>query len=81
MVIPRSVTHIAAFAGCDQLTIYGYRGSYAETYANDNDIPFVALDAYNLLSVEAEPADIPIGDSFTVSVNVEDMSTMCRVTR
>jgi hypothetical protein len=73
MVIPRSVSHIAGFAGCDQLTIHGYSGSYAETFANDNDIPFVALDAYNMLSVEAEPADIPIGDSFTVSVNVENI--------
>ena len=73
MVIPRSVTHIAGFAGCDQLTIHGYRDSYAETYANDNGIPFVALDAYNLLSVEAEPADIPIGESFTVAVNIENV--------
>jgi hypothetical protein len=73
MVIPRSVTYIAGFAGCDQLIIYGYRGSYAETFANEKSIPFVALDAYNLLSVVAEPAAIPIGDRFTVSVNIENI--------
>ena len=46
-VIPRSVTRIgeAAFSGCrSDFTIYGYSGSYAETYANSNNIPFVVLD-------------------------------------
>lgn len=30
-------------------------------------------EGYNLLSVEAEPAAIPIGDRFTVSVNIENI--------
>ncbi len=33
-----------AFYRCSDLTIYGYIGSTAETYANENSIPFVALD-------------------------------------
>ena len=33
----------AAFDGCDTLTIYGYSGSTAEVYANENNIPFAAL--------------------------------------
>ena len=47
VTIPESVTSIAnnAFAQSTNLTIYGYTGSYAETYAKDNSIPFVALDA------------------------------------
>jgi uncharacterized protein YjdB len=54
IVIPRSVTNIGAAAFYTinassgyphlTLTIYGYRGSYAETFANTNDISFVALD-------------------------------------
>ena len=33
-----------AFEGCNEdLTIYGYTGSVAETYANDNDINFVSI--------------------------------------
>ena len=32
----------AAFAGCDNLTIYAPAGSYAETFANENNIPFKA---------------------------------------
>ncbi len=54
ITIPDSVTSIEdyVFFGCNNLTIYGYTGSYAETYANKNDIPFVALDTptYNIYS-------------------------------
>ena len=43
--IPDSVTNIEedAFEGCKNLTIYGLAGSYAEQYAKDNDIPFIAV--------------------------------------
>ena len=42
MTIPDSVTSIGewAFEGCKNLTIYGRFGSYAETYAKENNIPF-----------------------------------------
>ena len=42
--IPDSVTSIGgyAFKSCTGLTIYGTEGSYAETYAKNNNIPFVA---------------------------------------
>ena len=40
--IPESVTSIGTdvFKNCDEMTIYGVVGSYAETYANENGIPF-----------------------------------------
>lgn len=45
--IPDSVKTIGdrfhkEFWNCDQLVIYGKQGSYAETYAKENNIPFVA---------------------------------------
>ena len=45
ITIPESVTSIESFAfeDCNKVTIYGYTGSYAETYAEENDIPFVSL--------------------------------------
>ncbi|CDE12638.1 putative uncharacterized protein [Ruminococcus sp. CAG:330] len=45
IMIPDSVTSIGdyAFLGCDILTIYGYTGSYAETYAEIYGISFVSL--------------------------------------
>ena len=33
-----------AFGSCADLTLYGYTDSTTEKYANDNNIPFVALD-------------------------------------
>ena len=32
-----------AFDNCPHLTILGYDGTYAETYANENGIPFEAI--------------------------------------
>ncbi len=46
--IPATVTEIdngegdPVFDGCDKLTIYAPSGSYAEQYAKENNIPFVA---------------------------------------
>ena len=45
ITIPSRVTRIGAnaFDGCNKLTIYGYAGSYAETYAQENGILFVDI--------------------------------------
>jgi len=57
IVIPESVTSIGtyAFKNCEELTIYGIPGSYAETYANENGIPFVEyvkLEKLNKITVD-----------------------------
>lgn len=45
VVIPESVTEIGydAFYKCDNITIYGYKNSYAESYAITESIPFVSV--------------------------------------
>ncbi len=45
ITIPQSVNSIGedSFTSCRNLTIKGYAGSYAESYANENNIPFVSL--------------------------------------
>ena len=48
LTIPKSVTQIdvALVEGCTKtVTIYGEKGSYAETYANNNEIPFKAINS------------------------------------
>ena len=56
ITIPSSVTSIGvgAFSGCDKLVIYGESGSEAETYANGNEITFVAISA------EVTPTPTPV---------------------
>jgi hypothetical protein len=44
LVIPATVTKISYSRYDENYTIYGYKGSTAETYAEDYKIPFVALD-------------------------------------
>lgn len=50
VVIPKTVKNISdkAFLNCDKLTIFGYTNSYAQTYAEENGINFVALDKKTL---------------------------------
>lgn len=69
IIIPKSVISIGdcAFAFAHDLVIYGQSSSYAETYATENAIDFVALDAKTLTSVSiyTEPSAISyyIGDT------------------
>ena len=54
VVIPASVTTIdsSAFLECPNLTIYGYEGTYAQTFAEENGIPFSVMEVpvtYNLI--------------------------------
>ena len=66
VTIPDSVTSIGdwAFYKCSNLTIKGKKGSYAETYANENDIPFTSfLTNESFLSADT----IVLGKSITVN--------------
>ena len=45
VVVPESVTKISdnVFKGSEKVTMYGTTGSYAQEYAEENDIPFVDI--------------------------------------
>ena len=70
ITIPDSVTSIGrwAFDHCTDLTIYGKKGSYAETYANKNGISFVA---FLLNESEISADEIVLGNTVTVSAKAE----------
>ena len=82
ITIPSSVTSIAndALVGCDKLTtIKGYTGSYAETYAKENDYNFVALDNVNSDDTTTQPSvtpSKPVKDKafYNVTGNDDDIS-------
>jgi len=62
VTIPGSVTSIGGFAfyGCENLTIYGEKGSCAETYARDYGIKFVATDAAE--TIDISKAKVTVSD-------------------
>ena len=75
ITIPDSVTSIGDYVfdgdGCDDLTIYGYAGSYAETYAAENGILFIALtsivDADTGITItEAAEGNLPANTQLVV---------------
>ena len=68
--IPDSVTRIReyAFDDCNpDLVIYGVAGSTAETYANENDIPFVALAAPKI-TTQPKSVKVAVGQKATFQV-------------
>ena len=70
VVIPDSVTSIGygVFSGCsDNLVIYGIAGSTAEAYANEYNIPFVAL-AVPKITTQPKSATVAVGESATFKV-------------
>jgi hypothetical protein len=85
ITIPDSVTVIGyrAFDGCDNLTIYGNTGSYAETFANENTIPFADISEMPTSPTEPTPEPTPeptqIGDvNNDNDINISDLVILCK---
>lgn len=72
--IPSSVIGIGVYAllGCGNLTIYGNIGSYAESYANINVIPFVDINK-KITTLTSKVDNISVKGTFDdgVILNVE----------
>ena len=62
ITIPETVTTISdlAFSGCTNLTIYCYSGSYAESYAIENNIPYVLLELKPVGKTEVDEKSLTI---------------------
>ncbi|MCM1087452.1 MAG: leucine-rich repeat protein [Muribaculaceae bacterium] len=76
ITIPSTVTEIAedAFKGCDVLTIYGKAGSYAQTFAEKNSIPFESVEEtcpIQKFCYEQEEIFMEKGDMDSVSLTIE----------
>jgi hypothetical protein len=59
ITIPESVTEIGdrVFEDCENVTIYGVVGSYANTYADENGIPFADIDTGIVVPRPSNPSD------------------------
>lgn len=68
VVLPMSLTDFSAwdFNGADNMTFYGYKGSYAESVAVQNNIPFVAINGYQPPAYVPE-IKLPVGENVYLS--------------
>ena len=62
ITIPDSVTGIGsyAFSGCNNLTISGLSGSYAQTYAKNNNIKFVTIGTVEVTKVSLDKTTLSL---------------------
>ena len=70
VIIPANVETISptAFVGCDEVVLYGNKGSAAQTFAG-NDFEFVVLKPYIVSSEKSFEKDIVVGEKDTVDLN------------
>ena len=64
VIIPASVRSIGdyAFYKCNNMTIYGYINSYAQQYAESNEIPFVSVAIAKNATADDVMSHINLGD-------------------
>ena len=74
ITIPNSVASVGtyAFRNCDEMTIYAEAGSFAETYANENDITFVNTKKEPLRDISVEY--VSTTKKMYFDITVEDFS-------
>ena len=74
ITIPRATTSIgsSAFSYFGKMTIYGISGTYAETYAKENGIKFVAKDVEaTKITLDKTKLILNRGDRYTLKLSVE----------
>jgi hypothetical protein len=82
ITIPSGITNIGsyAFGSCTNLTIYGYSGSYAQTYASQNGIAFTAISLLPLnisnLSTQKNSGNVSVTAQITNNAPVSETVTV-----
>ena len=84
IIIPKSVSYIApdAFRQCKKLTISGYLGTVAETYAKENGFKFIALDVLEPTSISLNKTSLTldVGKSYTLTKTVSPSNAVTSYT-
>ena len=72
--LPDTITEIGqnAFSNCNSLTIYGKRGTIAETYAKNNGIPFIDNSKFAVTKVTLNKTSAKLykGQSITLTATI-----------
>ncbi len=72
VIIPESVTEIdnTAFDGSNSVTIYGKKNSTADKYANNHDIPFVAIVSTSGVTLNTSGIALNKGETYNLKATV-----------
>lgn len=76
LIVPQSVKKIRNFAleSCDKVTICGYNGTYAESYAKENSIPFKSLG--NVVPEKSDYDEDDDSESIPENINIKESVTL-----
>ena len=74
IIIPKDVSFIArdSFENCNILTINGYIGTYAETYAKENDFEFIAIDEKILTGDANQDGKLSVSDVTALQIYISN---------
>ncbi len=76
IILPQNIEYIGynVFFECNEgFTIYGYEGTYAEQYANENDIPFELVDEANFDGNKYIYGNLTLIDSLNWQIGIDDV--------
>ena len=83
VIIPKSVKKISLYTfGTSLNSIYGYKGTVAETYAKENGFKFIALDVSEPTSVSLNKTSLTldVGKSYTLTKTVSPSNAVTSYT-
>ncbi len=83
VIIPKSVKEISLYTfGTSLNSIYGYKGTVAETYAKENGFKFIALDVSEPTSVSLNKTalTLDVGKSYTLTKTVSPSNAVTSYT-
>ena len=83
VIIPKSVKEISLYTfGTSLNSIYGYKGTAAETYAKENGFKFIALDVSEPTSVSLNKTSLTldVGKSYTLTKTVSPSNAVTSYT-
>ena len=81
VIIPKSVKEISLYTfGTSLNSIYGYKGTVAETYAKENGFKFIEISEPTSVSLNKTSLTLDVGKSYTLTKTVSPSNTVTSYT-